>query len=83
MAGRTGYFVNKLGNEYALAVGGELYEQIPKAVWAAIAVSALTCGGDQLEDAAPRVAREWDALHAAGIVPQRPSTLARSLAAEG
>lgn len=83
MVGGSGYFENKLSNEYALAVGGELYEEIPKAVWAAIAVSALTYGGDQLEDAAPRVAREWKALHDAGIVPQRPSKLARSLAAEG
>lgn len=76
MTGGTGYFANKISNEYALAVGGDLYESIPKAVWAAIAVSALTSGGDQIEKAAQFVAEEWRALHDAGIVPQAPNRTA-------
>lgn len=73
----------KTSNEYAEAVGQELYDGIPKAVWAAIAVSALTNGGDQLDRAAERVGAEWQALHTAGIVPQAPSKLALSVRGEG
>lgn len=70
----------KITNEYALAVGRDLYADIPKAVWAAIAVSALTSGGDWIEDAAQLVVAEWQALHIAGIVPQAPSKIARAAA---
>jgi hypothetical protein len=64
--------VTKLGNDYAYAVGYDLYHNIPKAVWAAIAVSALTQGGDHLAEAAERVMAEWGILHSNGIVPQKP-----------
>jgi hypothetical protein len=64
--------INKTYNDYALAVGSDLYRDIPKAVFAAIAVSALTCGGDQIDEAAARVLAEWEILHANGIVPQKP-----------
>lgn len=77
--GRNGHSANKVQNEYALAVGGALFEEIPKAVWAAIAVSALTCGGDQLDEAARLVAAEWQALHHAGIVPQTPGRFAKQV----
>jgi len=69
----------KTSNYYAQQLG-PLFEECPKAVLAAIAVSALTCGGDWLEHAAGRVAQEWCILHANGIV-QKPSLLARKLAA--
>lgn len=75
--GRNGHSANKVQNDYALAAGGALFEEIPKAVWAAIAISALTCGGDQIEEAAQRVAAEWETLHKAGIVPQAPGRFAR------
>ena len=65
--------VTKVINNYAMAVGWEAYESIPKAVWAAIAVSALTCGGDQLDEARERVLAEWSILHSNGIVPQKPA----------
>jgi hypothetical protein len=83
--GRNGHSANKVQNAYALSVGGALYEEIPKAVWAAIAVSALTCGGDQIDEAAKRVAAEWWALYDAGIVPQPPGRFARQVlrAADG
>jgi hypothetical protein len=67
----------KLGNDYARQLG-KLYNEIPKSVLAAIAVSALTCGGDQLETALERVAEEWDILHQNGIVKQKPSKTARA-----
>lgn len=58
-------------NDYARAAG-DLLDDIPKAVWAAIAVSALTCGGDHLDLAQEKVVKEWLALHVNGIVPQAP-----------
>ena len=58
-------------NQYASAAG-ELLDDIPKAVWAAIAVSALTCGGDHLDLAQQKVVQEWLVLHTNGIVPQAP-----------
>lgn len=64
----TGVF--KTLNAYATAVPE--YRDIPKAVWAAIAVSALTCGGDHLAEARERVRNEWRVLHENGIVPQKP-----------
>lgn len=54
------------------STNGAIYDACPKAVFAAIAVSALTCGGDQLEWAAYRVMREWWSLYHNGIVTQKP-----------
>lgn len=62
--------LGKSFNEYAASVPE--YDDIPKAVWAAIAVSALTVGGDYLEHARTRVFEEWTILHNAGVVPQKP-----------
>lgn len=61
----------KITNEYAESIG--YYARVPKAVFAAVAVSALTIGGDYLDDAEPRFAREWWALYNAGVVSQRPT----------
>jgi hypothetical protein len=63
-------------NSYA-AVLGPLFDEIPKAVLAAIAVSALTKGGDELEMARVRVADEWRILNESGIVPQKISKSAK------
>lgn len=60
----------KTHNQYAAQLGAALYEDCPKAVLAAIAVSVLTQGGSYLEEAANRLALEWERLHTAGIVPQ-------------
>lgn len=65
------------GNEYADALG-KLFDEVPKAVFAAIAVSALTNGGDQLAEARSKVAAEWLTLWQNGIVPQPPSRLAKT-----
>ena len=62
----------KIHNEYAAAVGGDVFEKCPKAVFAAVAVSSLTCGGDWLSEARARFVSEWWALYTAGIVLQKP-----------
>ena len=62
----------KLTNYYVNILDGGLYDSIPKAVFAAIAVSALTIGGDYLEDAKELILNEWNVLHQNGIVPQEP-----------
>ncbi len=67
---RLGYF--KKMNEYAESVGPKFYERCPKAVFAAIAVSALTNGGDKLREADRRVLKEWWILYHAGVVTQKP-----------
>lgn len=63
----------KTTNEYADTLSGDFYEKCPKAVFAALAVSLglLTCDEDfsKVESA---LIDEWKALHAAGIVPQKP-----------
>lgn len=74
--------LKNLSNEYVTAMGKELFEQMPKTLLAAIAVSALTCGGDRLNEAAQEIAHEWFALHNNGIVPQKPSRLAEQLERE-
>lgn len=58
-------------NEYAKALG-PILDEAPKAVLAAIAVSALTQGGDRLPDAKKRLADEWLILFENGVVPQKP-----------
>jgi hypothetical protein len=67
----------KISNSYVEEISdgnatGNLYEVCPKAVFAAIAISALTDGGDRIEEAKFRVVEEWWALYRAGIVAQKP-----------
>ena len=64
----------KLTNEYARLVAPDLYARIPKAVFAAMAVSQLSGGGDWLDtmDVDAAVLQEWADLYGSGIVPQRP-----------
>lgn len=63
--------VNKTPNEYQHLAGRDLFEDIPKAVWAAMA-----CGFffNRMEEGSPSVReeiiRDWRALHECGIVPQ-------------
>lgn len=61
----------KISNEYAKELG-ELYAKTPKAVFAAIAVSVLTQGGEQLEEAKAKLLEEWDILYGNGILTQKP-----------
>ena len=64
--------VGKTMNVYQKALDSRLYTDCPKAVFAAIAVSSLTQGGDFLEEATARLAEEWWILYENGIVPQKP-----------
>lgn len=63
----------KLTNDYARAVPAKLYEDLSKAAWAALAVSALTNGGDWLDRAEACVLEEWWILWENGIIPQKPT----------
>lgn len=67
---RSNPYVDALG---PYSVRGNLFEACPKTVFAAIAVSALTLGGDYLEEARDRLIAEWWVLFDNGIVPQRPT----------
>ena len=62
----------KLTNPYSEAVGEDVYTAASKAVFAAVAVSSQTCGGDQLEHARDLFLAEWQTLYDNGIVQQRP-----------
>lgn len=63
----------KKGNKYLSWLEEGCYERIPKAVWAAIAISRLSGGGDFLDETITElVLEEWACLHKSGIVPQAP-----------
>ncbi len=66
-------------NELSRQLEG-LFKDAPKAVIAAIAVSALTDGKDP-ERARALIALKWVELYEQGLVQQRPSRTARLLAA--
>lgn len=59
------------------AFGEVNYAAMPKSVLAMIAYSfaqRITQDGDR-DQIMAEIAREWDALHASGIVPQKPKAL--------
>jgi hypothetical protein len=64
----------KLTNEY-IQLLGPLYEETPKALLGALVVSLLSrqlegsCVAAEIQSA---LLDEWSALHANGIVPQKP-----------
>jgi hypothetical protein len=62
----------KLTNYYSRAVGDDVYAKASKAVFAAVAVSKLSCGGDRLEFARELFLAEWQCLFDNGIVQQCP-----------
>jgi len=59
-------------NEYQGALSSDFYRLCPKAVFAAIAVSLASDGGDSLEEAEQNIKSEWWILYQNGIVPQKP-----------
>ncbi len=61
----------KKTNYYSNAFG-RLYAKTPKAVFAAIAYSYTSSGGDDPEHALERFLDEWRILHQNGIVHQAP-----------
>lgn len=60
----------KIRNEYQKAIDPRVYEAMPKAVLAAIAVSFVSAGGSNLDEATAALVNEWALLHVQGIVPQ-------------
>lgn len=63
----------KTQNEYALIVQrGKLYSRCPKAVFAALAVSYASRGGDFLDNMESKLLKEWWILYQNRIVPQKP-----------
>lgn len=62
-------------NCYIESLPDGMFDKIPKSVWAAIAISSLTCGGDQLSHAQKRIMDEWLALFENNIVTQKPMKL--------
>jgi hypothetical protein len=61
----------KITNEYSQVMGRE-YVRIPKAVFAAVAISFCSAGGDNLKDAPGKFFDEWQLLFENGIVEQKP-----------
>lgn len=66
---------------YADMLGQGVFEETPKEVWAAIALSYASTGGD-LEPAgtAYNILREWEILVLNQLVAQRPGRKLRALA---
>lgn len=62
----------KITNEYSQVLG-PIYERMPKAILAAIAVSFAARIFDGLEAVPNAVMDEWQALFDNGIVPQKPA----------
>lgn len=60
-------------NGYAEVLAERFYRDTPKAVFAAIAVSTVSNGGDYLIEAEQRILAEWWVLFDNGIVPQKPN----------
>lgn len=59
-------------NEYSESIRPEFFQDVPKSIWAAIAISYLLhdrgARWDEVEDL---VLHEWDVLHRNGIIPQK------------
>jgi hypothetical protein len=72
MSERIGVF--KTTNEYMRQIDRGVYERTPKAVFAAIAASwIINHEHDETADyLTTAILDEWQALYAAGIVPQKP-----------
>lgn len=62
----------KVSNSYARSFDYKLYERIPKAVFAAVAFSFCSSGGDDMEHGVLRFIEEWIILNENGIVLQTP-----------
>ncbi len=62
----------KIGNEYADAISARVYARVPKAVFAAIAVSLLVNHQEVFfEHLDAAILEEWRLLNENGIVPQK------------
>ncbi|RPI55960.1 MAG: hypothetical protein EHM49_01255 [Deltaproteobacteria bacterium] len=64
--------LNNKSNEYVDLIPERIFDKIPKTVLGAIAISALTGGGDYLDNVQDKIMGEWSILYQNGIVPQKP-----------
>ena len=64
--------LNNITNSYIQCLEPGYFDKIPKTVWAAIAISLATTGGDRLNEATLAIIKEWRALYYNGIVKQKP-----------
>ena len=71
----------KVGNDYQRTVS-KLADECPKAVFAAIAVSFASRGGDDLTRAQRAICYEWQVLFDNQIVPQKPPQWVKNLAVQ-
>lgn len=67
-------------NEFAHMLGQGVYDETPKEVWAAIAISHMSIGGDWPELAAVNLAKEWQNLFDGRIVSQPVPKRVRQIA---
>ena len=72
--------VFKTENEYQKTIDRALYEDTPKAVFAALLVSYLQRMGIEFSEVDKAIAQEWQALYEAEIVPQKPKVCPTLLA---
>lgn len=76
----AGTGLNTKSNNYVLAMRSELWDHGTKAIFAALAYSfALRIFGDNA-DVDAELAKEWQALYDAKIVPQAPTSAVRNIA---
>jgi hypothetical protein len=59
---------------------GRVFDDTPKAVFAAIAASAYEQGGTAWDDIASRIAHEWCCLYDSGVLHNRPTKHVREVA---
>jgi hypothetical protein len=68
-----------ISNKYIEAFDIPLYADIPKAVWAALAISLVmrleALDTDDMERIKVVLKEEWQALYANRVVPQKPQRL--------
>lgn len=65
----------KLTNSYVQSLPPGVYDETPKSVWAALAVSlCLQLNEEDWRSLPDDIRAEWKALYDNGIVPQRPRT---------
>lgn len=70
--------LGNISNPYVGCLDVGVFDAIPKSVWAAIAISLATDGGERLNEATLNILHEWEVLSDNGIVAQKPPRIFRS-----
>lgn len=69
-------------NEYIEALDRGVFDDIPKSVFAAIAVSYLVNHGVEFSDVTQEILNEWQTLYDNKVVPQKPKVRPTTNAAD-